>query len=135
MPACAFTKRFLTACALATLATLAHADARADRSLQAKPEPTRSLLNPVTLIAEVIATLRKTIERSDVDSTSLARAGLSVPFAADSETDRISLVLAESELTVKLAQDVQLRCEVSSRDEANIDPELQLGIDVQFRFK
>lgn len=127
---------FLAACALLLLAaTTAHADSRAVRTVQAKPVATRSLLNPVTLIGEVVATLRKTIERGEASHVALATAGLSVPFAADRETDRVSLVLAESELRVKLARDVQLRCDLTSRDEANIDPELQLGIGVQFRFK
>jgi hypothetical protein len=128
-------KRSIAACALALTVTNAHADARADRAIQAKPGETRSLLNPVALIGEVVATLRKTIERSEVGSATLAKTGLRVPFATGSETDRVSLVLAESELLVKLAHDVQLRCDVTSRDEANIDPELQLGIGVQFRFK
>jgi hypothetical protein len=135
VPTFVATKHLPTACALILLATVAHADARVDRSVQAQAVATHSLLNPVTLIGEVIATLRKTIERSEVDSAALATAGLSVPFAADTETDRIRLVLAESELRVKLARDVQLRCDVTSRDEPNIDPELQLGIGVQFRFK
>lgn len=135
MPTCVSIKRFIAACALALALTNAHADARADRAIQAKPAATRSLLNPVALIGEVVATLRKKIERSEVESVAHATPGLRVPFAADSETDRVSLVLAESELRVKLAQDVQLRCDVTSRDEANIDPELQFGIGVQFRFK
>jgi hypothetical protein len=122
------------------LATSVHADARADQSVQAKPVAARTSLNPVAFIGEVIATLRGTIERSEVDAEMLARrsaaaAGLSVPFASGRESDRVSLVLAESELRIKLAQDVQLRCEVSSRDAVNIDPELQLGVGVQFTFK
>jgi hypothetical protein len=132
-------KPVLAVCVL-VLATSVHAEPRPDRSVQARPAPPRTLLNPVAFIGEVIATLRGTIERSEVDAEMLARrsaaiAGLSVPFASGRESDRVSLVLAESELRIKLAQDVQLRCEVSSRDEANIDPELQLGIGVQFTFK
>ena len=52
----------------------------------------------------------------------------------------MSLLLAESQVLVKLAPDLQLRCEVLTRDGRDGDlvvsgPELEFGVGVQFRFK
>jgi hypothetical protein len=60
---------------------------------------------------------------------------LRVQFAASEEHDNVSLLLAESQIRVRLAQDLQLRCEVSSQEELNTDPELKLDLRVQFKFK
>jgi hypothetical protein len=44
-------------------------------------------------------------------------------------------LLAESQVRVRLAPDLLLRCEVSSRDEPNTDAELTFDLGVQFKFK
>lgn len=62
------------------------------------------------------------------------RSVMTVRFASDGY-DRVSLVLAESQLRVRLADDVQLRCEISSRDLENTDAEITFDLGVQFRFK
>jgi hypothetical protein len=112
------------------------------------------LLNPVALIKEVIAALVPTTVRGAeaqhillggddrlvmslaTRSAALAQTqGMRVQFATDSEQDKVSLLLAQSEVRVRLAQDLQLRCEVSSQDEMNVDPELKLDVGVLFKFK
>jgi hypothetical protein len=147
-------------CTVVAFASAAHADVR-----QKPKEPVRAsvrlqapanieLLNPVALISEVIAALVPTtvratdtqtilLESNDRDSMSLVTRSaalaqtqkIRVQFAANNEHDKVSLLLAQSQVRVRLAHDLQLRCEVSSQDEMNVDPEIKLDIGVLFKFE
>jgi hypothetical protein len=141
-------------------ASVAHGDARQElkESFRApvhfQAPGNIELLNPVALISEVFAALVPTMARGPdaqnallrnsgrnvmplaIRSAALAQTpGIRVQFATQSEQDKVSLVLAQSQVRVRLAQDLQLRCEVSSQDEMNADPELKLDVGVQFKFK
>jgi hypothetical protein len=60
---------------------------------------------------------------------------MNLEFAARPDQATVSLLLAESQIRIRLAPDLLLRCEVSSRDEANADAELKFELGVHFKFK
>jgi hypothetical protein len=132
------------------------ADGRVDRSTVVVPASKTSTierLNPVVLLSQAIASIMGleadyvTLTESSLRTASLVtrRAalalsgaqvnGMNLEFVAGREQATVSLLLAESQIRVRLAPDLLLRCEVSSRDEANVDPELQFDLGVQFKFK
>jgi hypothetical protein len=132
------------------------ADGRVDRSMVAVPAAKTSTierLNPVLLLSQAIAsimgleadyiTLAEDSRRSASLVTrraSLALSGaqvnaMNLEFVAGREQATVSLLLAESQIHVRLAPDLLLRGEVSSRDEANVDPELKFDLGLQFKFK
>ncbi|HVF16787.1 MAG TPA: hypothetical protein VNA21_07735 [Steroidobacteraceae bacterium] len=109
--------------------------------------PTKSsaldFINPVALLSQAIASIIG-VEADYVvlgDGSLRAAAlvaqtsGMNLEFAAGREQATVSLLLAESQIRVRLAPDLLLRCEVSSRDEANVDPELKFDLGLQFKFK
>jgi hypothetical protein len=116
------------------------AAASAEQSASAEPLLARpDSFDSATLLRHVIAALLPThgpsglLERSDAESE------LDVDFASGNEHDRVSVSLADSELRVRLGEELRLHCEVSSRDELEATPELdgtpELGIDLAIRFK
>jgi hypothetical protein len=60
---------------------------------------------------------------------------LAIRVATDPDHHRVHLLLAESQVRVRLAHDLLLRCEVSTQDESNTDLELKVDLGVQFKFK
>lgn len=63
------------------------------------------------------------------------KAEIDVDFARGSERDRVTLSLADSELRVRLGEELRLHCEVSSRDELYAAPELGIGLALRFKFQ
>jgi hypothetical protein len=134
---------------LAVLSTsITHADSQVVASKTpvvaqtAKPD----FRHPVALLGHVIASLVGTDVVQDGNvrmAAALASRSplfpqarnLTIRFAPDPEHHRVSLLLADSQVRVRLTHDVLLRCEVSSRDESNADAELKLDLGVQFKFK
>jgi len=124
--------------------------AKAEQHEPARLHPPKStttieLFNPVAFLSQVItsvigvdsATFERvsfgpSISRTPLVSTANA---LSVQFIPGGDQQKVALVLAESQLRVKLTQDWLLRCELASRDEANADAELQVDLGLQFKFK
>jgi hypothetical protein len=132
------------------LSGVAKADARDERAPVPQRRPERvDLLNPLTLLSEAIATLirrearhvtlsdgaRYSVQQGARASALVPQSEMTVRFAQDNEHDKVSLLLAESQIRIRLAQDLQLRCELSSSDEPNLDPEIKLGVGVHFRFE
>jgi hypothetical protein len=114
------------------------------KSAAVVPTAQLDLLNPVALLGHALASLvgANSIQ-SDNARYAVALAGPLFPqaidfpirFAPAPEHNRVSLVLAESQVRIRLAHDVSLRCEVSSLDDSNADAELKLALGVQFKFK
>jgi hypothetical protein len=98
---------------------------------------------PVLLLRQAIASFvgasvdASTATRSFAPTVATTRneQALSVDFSSRHERDRVSLILAESQVRVRLGQDLQLHCEVSSTDEVDREPELGIDLALQFRFK
>jgi hypothetical protein len=122
------------------------ADGRVERSA-GLVLPTKSsaldLVNPVALLSQAIASIigveadYVVLGDGSLRAAALAAqtSGMNLEFAAGREQAKVSLLLAESQIRVRLAPDLLLRCEVSSRDEANVDPELKFDLGLQFKFK
>jgi hypothetical protein len=90
-------------------------------------------LSPVALLSQAVARL----VGADRHRTSNERGAdaMHVTFSEEGEPDIVSLVLAQSQLRVRLSQAMQLRCELSSLDQANTDPELKLDLRLHFTFR
>ena len=149
--------RLLVLCLLIWVASgQVKADGRVDRSTVVVPATktaTIERLNPVVLLRQAIASIMgheadyATLADASRRTASLVtrHASLAFPgsqvnamnleFVAGPEQATVSLLLAESQVHVRLAPDWLLRCEVSSRDEANVDPELRVDLGLQFKFK
>ena len=150
VPSLVSQSRFCLPCIV--LAALGVSHAQADQRVDA-PKPaaavttaTLGLLNPVALLGQAIASLlgsNTELSALGADGRYAASLAASLPpgndlavrFAASPKHSRVSLLLAESQVHVRLAQDLLLRCEVSSRDDANADAELKFDLGVQFKFK
>jgi hypothetical protein len=130
------------------LASTSYADPRvvSSKSPVVAPAAKLDLRNPAVRLGHAIASLvGADFMQSDNARLSMALAtrsqlfpqadALTIRFAPDPQHNRVSLLLAESQVRVLLARDLLLRCEVSSRDENNADPELKLDLGLQFKFK
>lgn len=116
--------------AVAVLALGSSSLARAENDLA--PGTLRAAsFNPVTFLRQAIAAFKPTTLAESARNA--ASSPLSVDFESGAEDDRVSLLLAESQLRVRLGKELQLHCEVSSRDE--FEPELGLDLALQFKFK
>jgi hypothetical protein len=94
-------------------------------------------ITPVTLLRQAFASLLGTIDSQSSMKTfaaNLHEQALSVDFSAPEERDRVSLILAESQVRVRLRQGLQLHCELSSTDEVDREPELGIDFALQFKF-
>jgi hypothetical protein len=100
-----------------------------DRTVAAERLP-RAAFNPVTFLRQAIAVVLPAHSDAAVVADD-AEAGLAVAFASGAH-ERVSLSLAESRLRVRLGEELQLHCEVSSYE---LDAEPELGIDLAIRFK
>jgi hypothetical protein len=105
-----------------------------ERASSIEPVTPAGRINPVMLLRQALASVVPAQEermrlRAERD------AGLSVDFASGNERDRVSLSLAESQVSVRLGEDLQLNCEVSSRDLVEAAPELGIDLAIQFKFR
>jgi len=143
--ACKFQLVVCTALFLAS-STVAAQQRPATRGNSHTPAATVELFNPVAFLSQVVAAvLRGETAKASLPRMSFAQPPAYAPLTADEslviqfapgrEHHTIALVLAESQLRVKLAQDWSLRCELASRDEANADAELHVDLGLHFRFK
>jgi hypothetical protein len=148
--------RFLLACVCIGVAATGSvkADSRVDPSTVVAPAAKTSTieLNPVVLLSQVIASIMgieadyitlahgsrhtaSVITRHANLALSAAQMNaMNLEFVAGPEQATVSLLLAQSQVHVRLAPDLLLRGEVSSRDEANVDPELRFDLGLQFKF-
>jgi hypothetical protein len=112
-----------------------------------------TLLNPVALLSQAFASIvglesgyvvlgngprvpASVVARHAALALSSAQSNSAdLEFVAGHEQATVTLLLAESQVRVRLAPDLLLRCEVSSRDDANTDAELKFDLGVQFKFK
>ena len=115
----------------------AYGDARPSKKAPSKPAATLELLNPVTFLKSIASLLSPQLAapRADALVSFATDQRLAIDFASGGDEERVSLVLAESQIRVRLAPDLHLRCEISSNERENADAEVELGLGVQFRFK
>ena len=122
----------LLVCGSAAFAIIASETARADDAVIARP--TRApALNPVTLLREAITALLPAAQDADLAKLAYRADALELDFASGNE--RVSLSLAESQVSVRLGEELRLHCEVSSIDEMDSDPELGIDVGLRFKFK
>lgn len=75
------------------------------------------------------------VSEKERTGVSADREDLTIDFVSGNEYDRVSLSLADSQVRVRLGEELRLHCEVSSRDELDMDPELGIDLGLRFRFK
>lgn len=131
----------MSSCVLLSLGGVASAQTRSASAPAAPPVPDR--FDPIDLLSQTFAAMLGLEQHSLVARRPAAFAAhpvtlrrtdaLTLP-AMGGEPRTVTLLLAESELRFRLARDLQLRCEVSSHDEPNAAPELQLDFGLEFRF-
>jgi hypothetical protein len=126
----------LTACLFCGIASLIGAPGYANEISSSWSQSRPNKLNPVTLLREAIAALMPAVGQDEaLGGYADVREDLAIDFASDNEYDRVSVSLADSQVRVRLGDELRLHCEVSSRDELDTDPELGIDLGLRFRFK